>query len=567
MKSKSFVFVVVLAIVVSILSACESDEPYFNSEDVTRENVVSLIDKLPITVYSSSLYQGTIPEKTDMSVSTGNTTFMYEMPSIDNYDVDVKGTGNYDVEIFLPLEDNGSGIRKLVDYAATEFNKANFTLDSNNSTISVSIRCLESPLAEDFIRTGVYYPKGYISSNEIYGLLMEENGIPATKIVDRIVGNTMGIAIKNEKYDEIVQKYGDISIKVIIDANMAGDLAIGYTNPTNNPTGLNFVVSMLSYFDASNPFSMEATTDFSNFQHTVPSVSYSTTQMKEAVERGAINAFVMERQAYESDTTLVNSYRYIPFGMRHDYPIYGIGDLSAEEIEVIQKFGSFFESDEMKNYASSLMFNLDDEYKSTVSYLSYNGGIISEILNYWKQEKSSGKKIAAVFLADTSGSMRGRKIEALKASLLNAMQYVNDNNMVGLMSYDSRVYIDVPISEFTTTQQEYFAGAVEHMRAGGGTATNNALLIALKLLDEEMEKDPDIKPIIILLSDGYTESGYRLVKVQNLMEMFDTPIYTIGYEADVKELEKIASINNGVFINASSDDVGYILKTLFNAEM
>ena len=194
--------------------------------------------------------------------------------------------------------------------------------------------------------------------------------------------------------------------------------------------------------------------------------------------------------------------------------------------------------------------------------------MISTILEFWKTEKSSGKQIVAVFVADRSGSMSSKgKLDALKDSLKNAMQYVGEQHKVGLLSYSGTVYIDLPIGEFTTEQQEYLVGAVDLWNANGGTATNNALLIALKLLYEEQQANPNIKPIVFLLSDGQTESGYSLNATKEVMAAYDIPIYTIGYEANIDELKRIAEINRGAFINATSDDVGYILKTLFDAEI
>ena len=202
---------------------------------------------------------------------------------------------------------------------------------------------------------------------------------------------------------------------------------------------------------------------------------------------------------------------------------------------------------------------------STVT--QYSGGMISTVLEFWKTEKASGKQIVAVFIADKSGSMEGRKMEALKESLKTAMQFVGEDCKVGLISYESDVYVDLPIGEFNQEQQEYFIGAVDNLDAGGGTSTNDALLIATRLINEEMAVNPEIKPIIILLSDGQTGSGYSLRSMRAVLDFYDIPMYTIGYEANVKELEAIASINNGTFIDASSDDISYILKTLFDAEM
>ena len=562
MKRKSII-VVMLLVLSLVLSACSPDG--YEDVTITAENAQENLDKFKIDVHYSDLVKGEVPEV--MPDATGEDIlggFMYELPDISNYSLSVEGDGEVNIEIFVPQEDNGSSILEFVTHAANSFNKENHVLESGES-VSVSVRSLEASLAEDYILSGIYYPEGYIASNELYGLLMEENGINVSMITPKTVGNTVGLVLEHAKYDELIAKYGKLDIATIIEANANGDISVGYTNPTNNPTGLNFVISMLSYFDANNPMSMEATTDFSNFQNTVPVVSYSTSQMISSVQSGAIDAFVMERQAYEGDTNLSTSFVFMTFGVRHDNPLYAVGDLSEAEMATIQLFSEYIQTSAIQDYANELGFNKENSYVSTVT--QYSGGMISTVLEFWKTEKASGKQIVAVFIADKSGSMEGRKMEALKESLKTAMQFVGEDCKVGLISYESDVYVDLPIGEFNQEQQEYFIGAVDNLDAGGGTSTNDALLIATRLINEEMAANPEIKPIIILLSDGQTGSGYSLRSMRAVLDFYDIPMYTIGYEANVKELESIASINNGTFIDASSDDISYILKTLFDAEM
>lgn len=564
MKNFKKVFAILLALAMAFtLVACEEGVPYADTQ-ITQENRVSLIEDLKINLWETNLVKGEIPAREE---EMEEEYFSYELPDINNYEIDVKGDGEIDVEIFLPLENNGSSIRELVSYVAQNFNSEK-TKNSDDKTMSVTIRSMDSSLAEDFVQFGAYMPKGYIASNELYGLLMQANGINVRKVASKLVGNTMGIAIEKETYDKLVFQYGNVSIATIVTANMDGNLSIGYTNPTNNPTGLNFVVSMLAHFDENNPYSIEATTDFSNFQNTVSSVAYSTEQMVKAVDRGTINAFVIEHQAYKNDEIIENNFVFMPFGVRHDYPLYSLGNTTEAENEVLESFAKYFQSESVQKYADTLNFNQDSSYVSTVDAAKYPLGMVTEILSFWKENKASGKQIVAIFVADISGSMNGKKLDALKESLKNAMQYVSEDAMVGLMSFEDRVYYNLPVGKFETEQQEYFVGAVDSLKAGGGTATNNAILMALKVMDEEAKNSSaEIQPIIILLSDGYTCRGYSLSKVKPLIEAFDVPIYTIGYEADVKELEKIANINGGVFINASTDDVGYAIKTLFNAEI
>ncbi len=566
MKRKTVSIFTILLCMTLLLCGCEfKSTPIFEAGTVTKENLYSNIEKFSINVKSSTLIKGKVPERAPQSEVPNQSSYIYELPDVSKYKLDVDGSGDIDVEIFVPIEENGGSIKEVIIDAANKFNAENISLGNTDKTISVSIRCLEASLAEEYILMGAYYPKGYISANELYGVLMKENGIDVSIIQNKTVGNTMGIVIEKPKYEELCKKYGEMSVTTIVKANKAGDLSVGYTNPTNNPTGLNFVISMLYYFDASNPMSLEATTDFSEFQNTISVISYSTEQMKQSVENGIIDAFVIERQAYEHDEYMKSNFEFVTFGVRHDNPLYSVGNVTSEEAEVLTLFGEYMSSVTIQEYASKLGFNKNEDYESMVA--NYSGGMIKQILEYWKEGKSAGKKIVAVFVADTSGSMGGRKLDALKNSLKNAMQYISEENKIGLLSYNSYVYIDLPISKFTKEQQEYYVGAVENWSANGGTATNDALMIALKMIEDERKMDKDIKPIIILLSDGYTGSGYSLSSMREVLDVSDVPIYTIGYEADVQELERIAEINQGAFINATEDDVAYILKTLFNAEM
>lgn len=562
MKRKLIAFTAVILTFAMLFTACSIGETRIYEEgSITAENAEENLGKFNIEIRETELIKGEVPEFEPLDSQEESFGFMYEMPSISNYPLAVNGNAEVDIEIFVPQEDNGSSILDFVIYAANKFNKSGYRLDSGES-VSVSVRSLEASLAEDYILSGSYYPEGYIAANEIYGSLMEVNGIKVSMVTERTVGNTVGLIMQNEKYHE----YGTTpDIATIVKATTDGEISVGYANPTNNPTGLNFVVSMLSYFDANNPMSIEATTDFSNFQNAVQLVAYSNAQMINAVQSGTVDAFVLERQAYENDEVLKNSFTFIPFGVRHDNPLYAIGELTANEEQTLKLFGKFLQNADIQKYGTSLGFNQEDSYVSTVS--EYSGNVISTILEFWKNEKASGKQIVAFFIADKSGSMKGKNLKALKASLKSAMQYISEDCKVGLLSYNEQVYLDLPLGDFDRTQQEYFVGAIDSWNAYNGTATNNAILAAIKLINEEMKVHSDIKPIIILLSDGYTCNGYSLSSMKELIEFYNIPIYTIGYEADVEELEKIAAINGGAYIDANSDDIGYVLKSLFDAEM
>ena len=73
--------------------------------------------------------------------------------------------------------------------------------------------------------------------------------------------------------------------------------------------------------------------------------------------------------------------------------------------------------------------------------------------------------------------------------------------------------------------------------------------------------------MIFVLSDGETNIGYNLSEVRDVLGGMRIPVYTIGYNADLAALESISSVNEAASIDASTEDVVYQLKILFNANM
>ena len=185
----------------------------------------------------------------------------------------------------------------------------------------------------------------------------------------------------------------------------------------------------------------------------------------------------------------------------------------------------------------------------------------------YKENKDTGKQIICVFVTDTSGSMEGEPMQALKDSLVNSMRYINAKHYIGMVSYNSSVTIEVPIAQFDLNQQTLFKGAAESLDAVGGTATFDAICVGMQMLQEAMEDYPDAKPMLFVLSDGETNEGYMLNDVSEVISGLQIPIYTIGYNADLEALKKISSINEAASIDASTEDVVYQLKNLFNASM
>jgi Ca-activated chloride channel family protein len=482
------------------------------------------------------------------------------LPDISKYPPQVNASTSSYIEIFSSTEKAGSGTDGWLTEVARDFNAAKMMIDGKQA--SVRLRGIASGQGADYITSGKYLPDAYTPSNELWGEIIISRGVNASLAQKRIAGNVAGILITKSKKEELEDKYGSVNITKVIDAVANNELQMGYTNPFASSTGLNFLISALKTIDAKNPLSNNAIAGFDRFQSNVPVVAYTTLQMREAAKSGVLDAFILEYQTY-INTPDIRSYEFIPFGIRHDSPLYAIGELSGEKIKILDEFIQFSQKEKYQNLATKYGFNGLDEYQS--EFKPESGDVNIQAQKLWKEKKNIN--ICAVFVADVSGSMDGEPLNNLKKSLLEGQKYIGKDNLIGLVSYSDDVYINLPISKFDLNNRSYFVGAVEGLQAGGSTASFDGIAIAMKMLEEQLSLDPKLKPRIFVLSDGETNRGHSLNDIKKLVEESGIPINTIGYNADIKALEEISLINEAASINAYNEDVVYKMANLFNAEL
>lgn len=528
-----------------------------SKETISKENATGKLKKICKDININEVEPRKAP--IDLGVEDVKDT----IPDIDKYPAKVENTTDSYIEIFSTGEKAGNGKDGWLIDVANNFNESKFEI--NGKIISVKVREIASGLGMDYIISEKYLPDAYSPSNELWGEMIKANGKTIELCDDRMVGNVAGILISKEKYDELIKKYGAINLKNITQAVANGEINMGYTNPFASATGLNFLVSTLTTFDSSNPLSEKAIDGFNEFQNNIPLVAYTTLQLRNSAESGILDGFIMEYQTYINSPELKTDYIFTPFGYRHDSPLYSVGNLSNEKKEILNKFIEFYKQDKYQELAVKDGFNALEDYKCEIENL--DGNTILQAQKLWKENKNGDKPIVAVFVADVSGSMEGEPLNELKKSLLNGSRYIGEENSIGLVTYSNDVNINLPIGKFDLNQRSLFTGAVQDMDASGGTATFDAIAVAVQMLLDEKEKNPDAKLMLFVLSDGETNIGHSLDDLREILESVKIPVHTIGYNANIEALENISRINEATSINADSDDVIYKLGSLFNAEM
>ena len=502
------------------------------------------------------------PIKGIVEYSDTDTTFQ-ELPEINNDSIVVDNTTLTYAEIFSSSEKTGTGNDGFLREMATEFNSSGAKLKNGKDT-SIKLRTISSGQQVDYVASGKYVPDAISPSSDLSIKMLNSKGVETEYASESLVTNYAGIVLSKKTYSTLVEDYGEATVQSVAKATADGAITMGYTNPFTSATGMNFLVTLLDSYDSGSILSEKAISGFSEFQKNIPFVALTTGQMRNAATKGTFDAFVLEYQTFVNDNTLSKNYKFIPFGYKHTNPLATVSTASDEAKETLKLFAKYCEEHGSK-LAKEYGFNLDiDAY--TTPGTDYSGEELINAQQLYKENKDADPVIC-VFVADISGSMAGEPINALKNSLVNSMQYINNENYIGLVTYNEDVHIRLPIDKFDLNQQSNFVGTVESLTASGGTATFDGLCVAMKMIEEKKEEIPNAKPMIFVLSDGESNRGHTLKDVSDIVSSLQIPVYTIGYNANIDALKSLSDINEGVCIDASTDDVIYQLKQLFNASM
>lgn len=559
-KGSAFVVLVAIAVVVFVLvyAGITLTSNLGKSEaEVDSEGAAKKINK----IYKDIVVTTADPIKGQVDLDP--VAVADSLPDISKFPISVENTTDLYVEIFSSPEKAGPGIDGWLNEVAEEFNKSKPVV--NGQPVSVKIRNIASGTATDYITSGKYVPDAFTPSNELWGEMVKEYGVKAELVSKRLTGNVTGVVTRKAKYDELVEKYGSLNVKTLTDAIANNELAMGYTDPFASSTGLNFLITALETFDSSDLLSEKAVQGFEKFQANVPFTASTTIQMRDAAKSGMLDAFVLEYQTYVNAADMKSGYVFTPFGVRHDSPLYALGKLPQEKLEIIKKFAAFVEQDKYQKMADKKGFNGLNDYQSELEVV--DSSLLPSAQKLWKEKKDGNKPVAAVFVADVSGSMDGEPLNRLKESLLTGQKYLGRDNSIGFVSYSTDVTINLPIGKYDLNQQSMFVGAINSLEASGNTATFDGIVVAMKMLQDEMAANPDVKPLIFVLSDGETNVGHSLDDIRELIQAYKIPVYTIGYNANIQALQSISSINEAASINADTDDVVYKISQLLNVQM
>lgn len=261
----------------------------------------------------------------------------------------------------------------------------------------------------------------------------------------------------------------------------------------------------------------------------------------------------------------------------HDDPFIVMRDSKPEEQQAAEQLFNFLLTTESQTAAMQFGFRpassavplaapltaamgVDPQQPRTLLEIP-SGDVLVAAKNSWA---SNRKRANIVLLVDTSGSMKGDKIEQAKAGLDLFISRLQPEDRVSLTTFDSTPQVIVPMAPLTENRIQLQA-AVQNLAVNGQTALYDGLMEARKQLAEVSGEERDRINAIILLSDGMdTAQTHTLADVENDYRESDISIFPVAYgdDADADALTKIAEFSRTMLVKGGTGDINIIFQNL-----
>jgi von Willebrand factor type A domain/Common central domain of tyrosinase len=166
--------------------------------------------------------------------------------------------------------------------------------------------------------------------------------------------------------------------------------------------------------------------------------------------------------------------------------------------------------------------------------------------------------VAAMLCLDQSGSMgqlagidaTTKRIDVLHQAATNFIQLVQDNNGVGLVSFDQNAYPGVPVTRYTSGPfdpgRAAAIAAIENIHPAGATSIGNGLQLARNTLNPVTDYD---QQALIVFTDGLENTPLFIADV---MSSINSRTYAVG-------LGTAQQVSTGALNALTNGTGGYLL--------
>ena len=147
------------------------------------------------------------------------------------------------------------------------------------------------------------------------------------------------------------------------------------------------------------------------------------------------------------------------------------------------------------------------------------------------------------FVLDTSGSMSGQKIEAVREAVTMLVDEMLPDDTVSVVSFSGNGKVIVPAQP--ASDKAAIKALVGRLRAGGGTQMARGM--ALGLAELQKRHSPEVVTRMVLLTDGRTSNRSKCLELAESARILAIPIHPmgVGSEWNEKLLDEVGNRSRG----------------------
>lgn len=177
--------------------------------------------------------------------------------------------------------------------------------------------------------------------------------------------------------------------------------------------------------------------------------------------------------------------------------------------------------------------------------------------------QAARKDVNLALLLDTSGSMRGGKMESMRTAAIQFVEQMGDDDYLSIISFNTEPYLIINHAQVGPNRQKIIS-AIEDLRAEGDTTLFDAIGDGAVVLQGTTQ--PQTTNALVVLSDGQDTRSYRYDASSASATALanNLTVFTIAYgsDADDNTLRNLASQSNGNFFEGDEASIAAIYEEM-----
>lgn len=178
----------------------------------------------------------------------------------------------------------------------------------------------------------------------------------------------------------------------------------------------------------------------------------------------------------------------------------------------------------------------------------------------WQEAR---KDVNLALLLDTSGSMRGSKMESMRAAAIQFVEQMGDDDYLSIIAFSTEPDLILNHIQVGPNRQKIIK-AITDLRAEGDTTLFDAIGDGAVLLYSTTQ--PQTTNAMVVLSDGQDTRSYRYNanSATGMAVANNLTVFTIAYgsDADVNTMRNLASQTNGNFFAGNEASIAAIYEEM-----